>query len=170
MPPDPEPDLLYDPGTADSVVCELRAAIMQGFETAREAEAYAMQVTTAMAMAPPPSVERELIESGRCVSAELRHMCGGRTSLLCRAAAQLYYNSIQGGDVSSAPVRAALDGSSLLLGDDWRAPPHLGRELLPCEKAYAELSVEVWGPAAWTILQCDGPNHLGLRYNVLPEH
>ena len=25
-------------------------------------------------------------------------------------------------------------------------------------------------PQTWTILQHDGPNHLGLWYNVLPEH
>ena len=28
----------------------------------------------------------------------------------------------------------------------------------------------VRGPTAWTISRCDGPNHLGLWYNALPEH
>ena len=28
----------------------------------------------------------------------------------------------------------------------------------------------MWDPTKWTILQQDGPNHLGLWYNALPEH
>ena len=29
---------------------------------------------------------------------------------------------------------------------------------------------EVRGPTKWTITRYDGPNHLGLWYNALPEH
>ena len=29
---------------------------------------------------------------------------------------------------------------------------------------------KVRGPTTWTITLCDGPNHLGLWYNALPEH
>ena len=37
--------------------------------------------------------------------------------------------------------------------------------------SYAELwATAVRVPTTWTILQQDGPNHLGLWYNVLPEH
>ena len=25
-------------------------------------------------------------------------------------------------------------------------------------------------PTTWTVLQQDGPNHLGLRYNAMPDH
>ena len=33
-----------------------------------------------------------------------------------------------------------------------------------------EQKAEVRDPTIWTILRQDGPNHLGLWYNVIPEH
>ena len=79
----------------------------------------------------PPDLERELIQEGVCVTAELRDICGGRGSLRCRAAAQLFYRERVRGDLDAprpagsdpAPpsrgARFALCGSSLLYGDDW---------------------------------------------------
>ena len=37
-----------------------------------------------------------------------------------------------------------------------------------CKKVVKELTVR--DATTWTILQKDGPNHLGLRYNVLLAH
>ena len=40
------------------------------------------------------------------------------------------------------------------------------------ERIYGHEFDKVWDPppTTWTIFQQDGPSHLGLRYNALPEH
>ena len=38
------------------------------------------------------------------------------------------------------------------------------------KQAQSMMSGPVRAPHTWTILQQDGPDHLGLWYNVLPEH
>ena len=48
----------------------------------------------------------------------------------------------------------------------------VGRTLKDCWLSPTEISSlpEVRSPTTRTILQKDGPNHLGLRRNALPEH
>ena len=49
-----------------------------------------------------------------------------------------------------------------------KSPPCFGRRLR-CDVHVRDADA-VRDPTTWTILQKDGPNHLRLRYNVLPAH
>ena len=53
-----------------------------------------------------------------------------------------------------------------------RAVPRLMQAVMNARRSvFVELINEtVRNPTTWTILRHDGPNHLGLRYNVLPAH
>ena len=49
----------------------------------------------------------------------------------------------------------------------WPRPPRLSVNEVVCHGVPSE---QVRDPITWTILQKDGPYHLGSRYNVLIEH
>ena len=84
------------------------------------------------------------------------HPIAGRLTLV-RGVAGLAYNQLtDAGANLSQPLAevVSLDLSHNNLTDLAATLKHLG----------------VRGPASWTITRHDGPNHLGLWYNALPEH
>ena len=69
--------------------------------------------------------------------------------------------------VYSAPERGQEAGQQQPVTAPDRSPPPPPPPVYTRAPSHMAL---VRAPTAWTILQQDGPNHLGLWYNVIPEH